>query len=58
MSAVNANADFFSRFPGQTRDEEDPDPNDLNSTFTSLKLEELSTKIPTDISALRCGPKA
>ena len=24
----NANADFFSRFPVQTRDEEDPDPDE------------------------------
>ena len=27
-SADNANADFFSRFPVQTRDEEDPDPDE------------------------------
>ena len=27
-SADNANAGFFSRFPVQTRDEEDPDPNE------------------------------
>ena len=27
-SAGNANADFFSTFPVQTRDEEDPDPDE------------------------------
>lgn len=27
-SEDNANADFFSRFPVQTRDEEDPDPDE------------------------------
>lgn len=35
-SADNANADFFSRFPVQTRDEEDPDPDEHYVFATSV----------------------
>ena len=36
MSAVNGNADFSSRIPGQTRDEEDPAPDEYYVFATAV----------------------
>jgi len=51
-SADNAKADFFSRFPVHTRDEDDPDPNELyvfatavgRFTVTSVEIVDLTKK--------------